>query len=179
MPLGELPAGGVGARKAFGSANAGQLAPGAIHSALIPPGRGSFPAPQRRSGLYVPFLPAPISVLSKYMRSLPQRCLSLQPAFREEPSRLPLRFKAAAQAFSPGAAPFLGERQWENAFPHTMVIVPFCLSPVKRERREAFQIFLVWPWEKPLIPAAGAALWEKICRSALRGIEKYTKMVYI
>ena len=113
------------------------------------------------------------------MRSLPQRCLSLQPAFREEPSRLPLRFKAAAQAFSPGAAPFLGERQWENAFPHTMVIVPFCLSPVKRERRGAFQIFLVWPWEKPLIPAAGAALWEKICRSALRGIEKYTKMVYI
>ena len=179
MPLGELPAGGVGARKAFSSANAGQLAPGAIHSALIPPGRESFPAPQRRSGLYVPFLPAPISVLSKYMRSLPQRCLSLQPAFREEPSRLPLRFKAAAQAFSPGAAPFLGERQWENAFPHTMVIVPFCLSPVKQERQGAFQIFLVWPWEKPLIPAAGAALWEKICRSALRGIEKYTKMVYI
>ena len=117
MPLGELPAGGVGARKAFGSANAGQLAPGAIHSALIPPGRGSFPAPQRRSGLYVPFLPAPISVLSKYMRSLPQRCLSLQPAFREEPSRLPLRFKAAAQAFSPGAAPLFGGTPVGKRFP--------------------------------------------------------------
>lgn len=119
---GERRENGAGARKAFGSASPGHDAPALTFLCPIPRPRG-IPAP-----VWFRFVPALVSVLSKYTRLLPQRCQ-----------------KNAAQPYlSRGTRGGRGKR----TFPFNSVIVPFCPAAVKPEGGGAFGYSPGSPFEK-------------------------------